>query len=88
MRKYPVRYLKCVKNDDEWKVLIPGKENAETVFKVSINLARKKKRKILPCSIFSTGFIRDDTEKLNSTYIMACVIPSTIGRNIFLDAEI
>jgi hypothetical protein len=54
---------------------------------VSINLARKDKGKILPRSIFSTGFIRDGTEKLNSTYIMACVIPSTKGRNIFLDAE-
>jgi len=57
------------------------------VFKVSINLARKNKRKILPSSIFSAVFIRDYTETLNSTYIMACVVPSTTGRNIFLDAE-
>jgi hypothetical protein len=57
------------------------------IFKVSINLARKNKRKILPNSIFSTGFIRHYTEKLNSTYIMACVVPSTTGRNIFLHAE-
>ena len=57
------------------------------MFKVSINLAHKNKREILPSSIFSTGFIRDYTEKLNSTYIMDCAVPSTTGRNIFLDPE-
>lgn len=57
------------------------------MFKVSINLARKNGLKILPSSIFSTGFIKDYTKKLISTYIMACVVPSTTGRNIFIDAE-
>jgi len=31
------------KKEDEWKVLLPGKENAETMLKVSINLACKNK---------------------------------------------
>jgi hypothetical protein len=57
------------------------------VFKVSINLARKNKRKIPRSSIFRTAFIRDYTEILNSTYIMACVVPSTTGINLFLDTE-
>ena len=57
------------------------------MFKVSINLARKNKREMLPSLIYSTAFIRHYTEKLNATYIMACVVPSTTGRNIFLDAE-
>lgn len=74
----------------KWKVIIPGKENEEAVVscsKVSINLTRKNKREILLSSIFSNGFIRDYTEKLNSTFIMVCRVPSTTGRNIFLDAE-